>query len=79
MSRLACIALLTILATALVGLLSACGAGAESGDDSSAWARQGGSISESQGWTGPSGKLQLLLLRLHNHPLRGQRPLFPRP
>ena len=30
MSRLACIALLTILATALVGLLSACGAGAES-------------------------------------------------
>ena len=56
MSRLACIALLTILATALVGLLSACGAGAESGDDSSAWARQGGSISESLGLDRPFGE-----------------------
>ena len=56
MSRLACIALLTILATALVGLLSACGAGAESGDDSSAWARQGGSISESPGLDRPFGE-----------------------
>ena len=53
MSRLTSIVLLAILATALAGLLSACGASAESGDESSEWARQGGSLSQQLGLDRP--------------------------
>ena len=53
MSRLTSIVLLAILATALVGLLSACGASTESGDESMEWPRQGGTISKQLGLDQP--------------------------
>ena len=53
MSRLTSIVLLAKLATALVGLLSACGASTESGDESMEWARQGGPVSEQLGLDRP--------------------------
>ena len=53
MSRLRSIILLAILAAVSVGLLSACGASAGSGDESSKLARQGGTFSEQLGLDRP--------------------------
>ena len=53
MSRLTYIVLPAILAAVLVGLVSACGASAGSGDESSEWARQGGTFSEQLGLDRP--------------------------
>ena len=57
MSRPTYIVLLAILATALVGLLSACGASTESGDESMEWPRQGGTISKQLGLDQPFSQI----------------------
>ena len=57
MSRPTYIVLLAVLAAVLAGLLSACGASTESGDESMEWPRQGGTISEQLGLDRPFSQM----------------------